>query len=128
MVILKGTYIENLTLENNSVEGSLWSMWPDDIDGNLRGTVRIVNNESIGNVLFRARSTNNAIMPVEVLTFFSGNVSNGKKTDIGNTTMQLSQSDGLLFNGRTFFNTILQKEAVFLFGHWCYTDYQSQSD
>lgn len=123
MLILTGTYIENLVLANNTVEGSLWSMWPSDITGNLSGTVRVLNNESIGNVLFRARSTENAVMPNNVITFFSGNISNGKKTDIGDNTMQASQGDGLLFEGRKFFNTGSKIQLIYINGSWYHCNY-----
>lgn len=123
MLILTGTYIDNLVLANNSVEGSLWSMWPTDINGNLSGTIRVINNESIGNVLFRARDNNNAVMPNNTITFVSGNVSNGKKTDIGDTNSRDSAGDTLLFNGRRYFDTQTRRQCIYVNGHWYYTNY-----
>lgn len=112
MLIFTGTCIDNLVLANNTVEGSLWSMWQTDKRFNLSGTVRVINNESIGDVLFRSRNDVNAIMPDDVITFFSGNVSNGKKTDIGDYNMRESMGDGLFFNGRLFFSIETDREYI----------------
>ncbi len=114
MIILTGTYIDNLVLANNYVEGSLWSMWPDDIEGNLTGVVRVINNQSVGNVLFRARSDKNKYMPSDVITFFQGNVSNGKKTDIGPYELKDSTGDCLNFEGRTYIDEEYAKQYILL--------------
>ncbi len=114
MLILQGTYIENLVLADNYVEGSLWSMWPTDIEGNLTGVVRVVNNQSVGNVLLRSRTDENKVMPHNVITFFSGNVSNGEKTDIGPISIRDSMWDSLLFNGRIFFDSVNKRQYIYL--------------
>lgn len=119
MLILKGFNVANLALINNWIEGSLWSVQLRDINTQITGILRIENNESIGSPLFI--TDKNLVIPDNIITFFSGNVSNGKKTDIGDFNQQTSKYDGLNFKGRYFFNTDQYKQCVYLNDVWYYS-------
>lgn len=112
MNILWGTHIDNLELTNNKVEGYIWGGLNNDSVLNLSGTIRICNNESVKRGdgyaeygLFQNLGMGAIVMPEDLNVFFSGNISNGHKTDVGPMSVADSEADGIKFIGRQFFCT-----------------------
>ncbi len=100
---LNGSLIDNIVISNNKVNGNLWGGMNIDTISRLKGVIRIYNNESVGDKLFKYDSTTPLKVTSSQKVFFSGNVSNDKKTDVGNMDIANSANDGILFTGRQFF-------------------------
>lgn len=142
MCILKGAKIENLVLNNNSNEGKVWSLYPGNEELILWGVVRFDNNQAIGSEIFGSRYPINAVMPENVLTFCSGNVSKGRNTDLCQILPQVPSQQGtgnsnpkdedaykeyLLYNGLTLFDTQNQKQYIYLNGQWFFNTFTKES-
>lgn len=106
MRILWGTSVENIELVNNKVLGYLWGGLNYTTQEYVSGVVRITNNETTGGRgLFKDYGEGATEFSNTSEIFFSGNISNGKRTDLGSMTVANSQSDSINFAGRQFFCT-----------------------
>lgn len=115
--ILYGSHIDNLEMSNNVSDRYLWANIGQDNVNKLSGTIRITNNETTETRgLFQTTDGTSSIikMPSNINVFFSGNISKGKKTDVGSMSVANDKADGILFAGRQFFCTQSPYQNKFL--------------
>ena len=115
--ILYGSHIDNLDMSSNVSDRYLWANIGQDNVNKLSGTIRILNNETteVRGLIQPTKGTTSAIkIPSNINVFFSGNISRGKKTDVGTFDVANDKSDSILFTGRQFFCTESPHQNKFL--------------